>query len=126
MNTNSTQTPHEGYDDESGKLLTFDPGRRASRVRLATESTRSDAHAHSVVAVVTVTRFIGNDRVHAQVPVFAEQIDGNEMLASDLKLTPELSELLADGAVEANSYLDRLSAMRAARTLREFSSSRSS
>ena len=112
-----------------GKLLPFDATRRQNRidprVRLATETPErevSQGEQREVVAVVTVTRFIGNERVHAQVPVFAEEIHGDEMIAADLKVTPELSELLADGAVEANAYLDRLTARRAARPLRDYAS----
>jgi hypothetical protein len=109
-----------------GKLLPFDATRRPNhvepRVRFATrvpDHEAGDGEKH-VVAVVTVSRFIGNEKVHAQVPVFAEQIQGDEMSAADLKFPVELSELLADGAVEANSYLDRLTATRAARPLRDY------
>ena len=116
--TNDTET--------LGKLLPFDAARPPSGTRFATrvpDRETVDAEPPQVVAVVTVTRFIGNEKVHAQVPVLAGEIQTSEMSAKDLKLTPELSELLADGAVEANSYLDRLIATHAARPLRDYCAS---
>jgi hypothetical protein len=127
MNNEGTGTT-QGHDStDTGTLLSFDATRRRNcpepRIRLATEIPHHEGcnrEQRQVVAVVTVTRFIGNEKVHAQVPVFAEEIHGEKMIAADLKLTPELSELLADGAVEANSYLDRLTATRAARPLGDY------
>ena len=124
MTSESTgNTPKGDSTEASGKLLPFDATRRTNRVRFATtdpDLEARDGEQRQVVALVTVTRFIGDEKVHAQVPVFAAQIRGDEMSAADLKFPVELSELLADGAVEANSYLDRLTATRAARPLRDY------
>lgn len=100
-----------------GKVLQFDRLRLHRRSRPSSSKTAEERH---VVAVVTVTRFIGNDKVHAQVPVFADEVLRSDATAADLNITPELSELLADGAVEANAYLDRLTATRASRPLDQF------
>jgi hypothetical protein len=102
-------------------VLSFD-ARRARRK--GPPSSRSET-ARQVVAVVTVTRFIGEGRVHAQVPVFADEILPEGVTREELKkLVPELSELLADGAVEANAYLDRFAATRCARPIGDFYSRR--
>ena len=113
----SNDTPRNDSNSPEN-VLQFNSSRRPTRARRDTATVQ-----RSVAAVVTVTRFIGNEKVHAQVPVFADQINATGMTAADLRLAPELSELLADGAVEANSYLDRLSATRAARPLRDYYSS---
>lgn len=113
MKPNSTETKTE----TGARVLPFEAGRVRRTPRVSTDPTNE---AREVVAVVTVTRFIAGEKVHAQVPVFADQILTAEMTAEDLKLTAELSELLADGAVEANSYLDRVAAVRAGRPLAQF------
>ena len=83
-------------------------------------SSRADTEP-AVVAIVTVTRFIAGERVHAQVPVFAHEIHDDNATRAELKnVIPELSELLADGAVEANAYLDRIAATRNARPIAEY------
>ena len=71
-----------------------------------------------VVAIVTVTRFIGRQRVHAQAPVFVDEIDTQE--TADAHLAPELAELVADRAIEANGYLDRIAVTRNARPRADF------
>ena len=70
---------------------------------------RTDASPdRRVYAVVTVTRFIGDEKVQASVPVFTDA------------LPIDLSELLADGAFKANDYLNRAGAVRGARPLADF------
>lgn len=104
-------------------MLPFNPSRklRSRRPDDAPSETAIHEGNRVVAAVVTVTRFIGGDKVHAQVPVFADQVipPGEEI--PDFRLIPELSELLADGAVEANAYLDRLANTTAAKPLAAFS-----
>ncbi|HET7437506.1 MAG TPA: hypothetical protein VFN10_22570 [Thermoanaerobaculia bacterium] len=100
------------FNDESDdNVIDFDAGR----------SRRGTTDERLVVAVVTVTRFIGDQRVHAQCPVFADQIDTNE--GSDPQMVPDLAELIADRAVEANGYLDRLNVTRSARPRTDFEDS---
>jgi hypothetical protein len=107
------------------KILPFDASRSRRRTedRFAPPLPQGRAPGDSerpIAAIVTVTRFIDGKRLHAQVPVFADEIvAGND--EADHKLIPELSELLADGAVEANSFLDRVAATTSARSLAEFS-----
>lgn len=113
-------------------VIPFDPSRGASHdfgliSKLARELRRqepgsSENDDRPVVAMVTVTRFVGEERVHAQVPIFADEIHMERPARREMKLTPELSELLADGAVEANAYLDRIAATRAARPSHDFQS----
>lgn len=98
-------------DDSDSNVIDFEAAR----------SRRRSTDERLVVAVVTVTRFIGDQRVHAQSPVFADQIDINE--GSDPQLVPELAELIADRAVEANGYLDRLTVTRNARPRTDFEDS---
>jgi len=107
--------------DSGARVLPFDASRRSRRVASAgsTLSAVANGSDRAIAAVVTVTRFIGGTKVHAQVAVYADDIAGDAESA-DLKLIPELSELLADGAVEANSYLDRLAATTEARPLADF------
>lgn len=107
--------------EQLARVLKFDPERPVTKIRTRLFQPKEAKQPEpAVAAVVTVTRFIGGERVHAQVPIFANQIIGDAMRAADLKLTPELSELLADGAVEANSYLDRVAATIAARPLGDY------
>jgi hypothetical protein len=82
--------------------------------------TKAEETPRTVAAVVTVTRFIDEEKIHAQVAVYADEIARGDIRDTDPAVTPELSELLADGAVEANSFLDRLSATMAARPFEEF------
>jgi hypothetical protein len=101
-------------EDSSPSVVPFDIGRAVAK-RTTSSSGRE------VVAVVTVTRFIGDDRVHAQVPVFADEVYNVHASREELKnLVPELSELLADGAVEANAYLERFAAKENARPIADF------
>jgi hypothetical protein len=96
-------------------VLSFDRSRSGTIGSSRTET------EPAVVAVVTVTRFIAGERVHAQVPVFAHEIHNDDATRAELKnVIPELSELLADGAVEANAYLDRIAATRNARPIADY------
>lgn len=115
----------ENHTDLSARtnVVPFDSARAASKGRASTKQPRVSTEAASdhdlnVAAVVTVTRFIGGKRVHAQIPVYTRELHFED--AADRKLVPELSELLADGAVEANSFLDRLAAVNAAQPFAQF------
>jgi hypothetical protein len=113
-----TTKSSDASEDSLANVIPFDVGRAPRRRPTSSESGSTE---REVVAVVTVTRFIGEERVHAQVPVFADEIHNDQATRAELKnLIPELSELLADGAVEANSYLDRVAAKRSARSLADF------
>ena len=105
------------------RVLQFDASRRSASNRRACAHTRASGTPSEadrpIAAVVTVTRFIDGTKVHAQVAVYADEIAGHAE-GMDHKLIPELSELLADGAVEANSYLDRVIATASARSLADF------
>ena len=105
--------------NDGAKVLAFDPARRRGALSNgAPRIERIEQHSpeRPVAAIVTVTRFIDGAKVHAQVAVYADEISGD----SDPRLTPELSELLADGAVEANSFLDRVIATTAARPMSDY------
>lgn len=107
--------------DAAEKVLPFD----ADRVRPRRPPSSRGEDERKVVAVVSVTRFIGEQRVHAQVPVFADEVHPAVTTRAELKhVVPELPELLADAAVEANAYLDRLTASRFARPITDFYSRR--
>jgi len=109
-----TTKSRDRSEDSSASVVPFDIGRAVAK--RTTSSTRRE-----VVAIVTVTRFIGDERVHAQVPVFADEIYNAHATREELKnLVPELSELLADGAAEANAYLDRFAAKQNARPIADF------
>ena len=116
MNVRTTDNNNnaDGGSGTPDNVLYFD------RARSKRGSSAADAEP-AVVAVVTVTRFIAGERVHAQVPVFAHEIHNVDATRAELKnMIPELSELLADGAVEANAYLDRMAAMRSARPIADY------
>jgi hypothetical protein len=114
-----------GATKPGAKILPFDPSRtrRRTEERFAALSPQRRAAGEPerpIAAIVTVTRFIDGNKLHAQVAVFADEIVSAKG-DTDYKLIPELSELLADGAVEANSFLDRVAATTSARPLAEFS-----
>ena len=116
--------------ERSARVIVFDPLRRRQKKESKPERTfhapqlitgdESADPLERVVAVVTVTRFIDGKKVHAQYPIFANELRCEEAMNSDANLIPELSELLADGAVEANSFLDRFAAALTARPAADF------
>lgn len=108
-------TSKAATESAGAKVLNFDLSRK-----LRNSEAASDESDRVVAAVVTVTRFIGGEKVHAQVAVFADQVIPDSDEAPDFRLIPELSERLADGAVEANAYLDRRANTMAAKPLHEF------
>jgi hypothetical protein len=104
-------------NEEFRNVVPFDP----SRARAQRSTSSKPEGERAVVAVVTVTRFIGGERVHAQVPVFADEIYRDDASRAELKHEiPELAELLADAAVEGGAYLDRLAAAFNARPVADF------
>jgi hypothetical protein len=110
--------------DREANVIPFDATRRRNLITTTARlplQPKADDDQRTVAAVVTVTRFIGQEKIHAQVAVFADEIARGDIRDTDPNVTPELSELLADGAVEANSFLDRLTATMAARPFEEFS-----
>lgn len=110
---------HDEYIHDSN-VIPFDASRiTRRRTTLASANPDNDSQ-RPVAAVVTVTRFIAGRKIHAQVPVFADEIIGTRETPLDLDTAPELSELLADGAVEANAFLDRVANAVAARPFGDF------
>jgi hypothetical protein len=113
MTTTITKDSGAVYEN----VLPFD----AARIRRAESPSSPGIDDARVAAVVTVTRFIGEERVHAQIPVFAREVHSDSATRAQLRdAMPDLSQLLAAGAVEANAYLDRLVATRSARPITEF------
>lgn len=113
MNDNSKT---RGDAVRGGKVLPFDRKRVIQRLEQMVEQESRRPH---VVAVVTVSRYVAGKIRHVQRPVFANQII--RAITSATEDSPELSDLLADGAIEANIHLDRLAALSAARPIGDFS-----
>lgn len=113
MNNNSKTSP--GGAVRGGILLPFDRKRVIQRLEQMVEQ---ESRRPDVVAVVTVSRYVAGKIRHVQRPVFANQII--RAITSAAEDAPELSDLLADGAVDANIHLDCLAALSAARPISDF------